>query len=74
VFPAETNATIWWEKLAADFPSLASSFCHQVAALVPGMFCNFYSVKNHKIANNLTPTEDREKTPFWNPYHFRNFL
>jgi hypothetical protein len=33
----------------------AASFCHQVAALVPAMLCNFYLVKNHKIA------EAREK-------------
>ncbi len=25
------------------------------------MFCNFYLVKNHKIANNSTTTEAREK-------------
>jgi hypothetical protein len=25
------------------------------------MFCNFYLVKNHKIANNLAATEAREK-------------
>jgi hypothetical protein len=36
-------------------------FCHQVAALVPDMFCNFYLVKNHKIANNSATTEAREK-------------
>ncbi len=30
----------------------AASFCCQVAALVLDMFCNFYSVKNHKIVNN----------------------
>jgi hypothetical protein len=36
----------------------ASSFCRQVAALVPDMFCSFYSVKNCKIANNA---EAREK-------------
>jgi hypothetical protein len=32
-----------------------------VAALVPDMFCNLYSLKNHKIANNSTTTKDREK-------------
>jgi hypothetical protein len=32
-----------------------------VAALLPDMFCNFYLVKNHKIANNLATTEAREK-------------
>jgi hypothetical protein len=39
----------------------AASFCHQVAALVPDMFCNFYLVKSHKISNNLATTEAREK-------------
>jgi hypothetical protein len=32
-----------------------------VAALVPAMFCNFYLVKNHKIAHNSATTEAREK-------------
>ncbi len=35
----------------------AASFCCQVAALVPDMFRNFYSVKNHKIATNSATTE-----------------
>jgi hypothetical protein len=39
----------------------AASFCHQVAVLVPDMFCNFYLAKNHKIFNNSPPTEAREK-------------
>ncbi len=39
----------------------AASFCCQVAALVLDMFCNFYLVKNPKIANNLATTEAREK-------------
>jgi hypothetical protein len=39
----------------------AASFCHQVAALVPDMFCNFYLVKIHKIANNSATPEAREK-------------
>ncbi len=39
----------------------APSFCHQVAALVPAMFCNLYLVKNHKIADNSATTEAREK-------------
>jgi hypothetical protein len=30
----------------------AASFCHQVAAWFPDMFCNFYLMKNHKIAKN----------------------
>jgi hypothetical protein len=32
-----------------------------VAALVPAMFCNFYLVKNHKIADNSATTQAREK-------------
>ncbi len=39
----------------------AASFYHQVAALVPAMFWNFYLVKNHKIADNSATTEAREK-------------
>jgi hypothetical protein len=39
----------------------AASFCRQVAALVPDMFCNFYILKNHKIAGNSATTEAREK-------------
>ncbi len=39
----------------------AASFCHQVAAWFPDMFCNLYFVKNHKIANKLVTTEAREK-------------
>jgi hypothetical protein len=39
----------------------AASFCRQVAAWFPNMFCNFYLVKNHKIANNSTTTKAREK-------------
>jgi hypothetical protein len=39
----------------------AASFCREVAALVPDMFCKFYLVKNHKIAKNSTTAKDREK-------------
>ncbi len=39
----------------------AASFCCHVAALVPDMLCNFYIVKNHKIADNSATTEPREK-------------
>ncbi len=38
-----------------------ASFCHQVAAWFPDMFCNFYLVKNHKTATNSTTTKAREK-------------
>jgi hypothetical protein len=39
----------------------AASLCHQVAALVPTSFSNFYFVKNCTIADNSATTEDREK-------------
>jgi hypothetical protein len=46
-----------------------------VAAWFPDMFCNFYLVKNHKIAKNSTTTKAKGKfAPIWNPYNFRNFL
>jgi hypothetical protein len=32
-----------------------------VAAWVPDMFCNFYLVKNYKIAKNSTTTKARAK-------------
>jgi hypothetical protein len=32
-----------------------------VAAWLPDMFCNFYLVKNHKIAKNSATTKAREK-------------
>jgi hypothetical protein len=39
----------------------AASFCHQVAAMFLDMFCNFYLVKNHKIAKNCPTIKAREK-------------
>jgi hypothetical protein len=39
----------------------AANLCHQVAARSTDMFCNFYLVKNHKIAENSTTTKAREK-------------
>jgi hypothetical protein len=40
----------------------AASFCHQVAALSLNVFCNFYFVKNHKIAKSSATTKVREKS------------
>ncbi len=34
----------------------AASFCHQVAAWFPDMFCNFNLLKNHKIDKYSTNT------------------
>jgi hypothetical protein len=39
----------------------ASSFCHQVAAWVPPMVCDFYLIKKLKIVNNSTTAREREK-------------
>jgi hypothetical protein len=38
-----------------------ASFCHQVAEWFLGMFCNFYSAKEHKIGNKSTTAEAKEK-------------
>jgi hypothetical protein len=39
----------------------AAGVCHQVAALFPDMFINFYSLKNFRNANNSTATKVRGK-------------
>jgi len=39
----------------------AASFCQQVAALVPDMFCNLHLVKNPKMAKNSATANAREK-------------
>jgi hypothetical protein len=39
----------------------AASFCRPMAACVPDMFCNFYLVKNNKIAKYSATTKAREK-------------
>jgi hypothetical protein len=39
----------------------AASFCCQVAAWVPDVFCNFYFVKNPRIARNSAATDTNEK-------------
>jgi hypothetical protein len=44
-----------------NYDKLATSFCHQVAAWVPDMFCDFQLAKKHKIADNSTTTKAREK-------------
>jgi len=49
------------DKLLSDEGKSVASFCRQVAALVPDMFCNFSLVNNHKFANKSARTESREK-------------
>ncbi len=50
-----------WYYIYFDQGISVASFCYQVPALIPDMFCNFYSVKNHKIATNSATTKAREK-------------
>jgi hypothetical protein len=38
----------------------AARFGRQLAARVPNMFCNFYLVKSHIIANNSATTEAKK--------------
>jgi len=49
------------ENLLVNEVISADGLCCLVAALVPDMFCNFYFVKNHKIANNSATTKARGK-------------
>ncbi len=39
----------------------AAKFCCQLAQWAPHMFCPFYLLKSHKIANNSTTAEAKEK-------------
>jgi hypothetical protein len=41
--------------------SITTPLCRWMAAWVPYMIWNFYSVKNNKIANNSRTNEAREK-------------
>ncbi len=46
-------------KFCKEFVSQLGQISCQVAAWVPDIFCNFYFVKNHKIANNSATTKAR---------------
>ncbi len=39
----------------------AASFCHQEAALLPDMFCNFYLADDQKIAKTQQPLKREKK-------------
>jgi hypothetical protein len=52
---------VFSKSFAANEGKSAASFCGQVAAWFPDMFCNFYLVKIHKIVKNSTMTKAREK-------------
>jgi hypothetical protein len=43
----------------ANVAKSAAIFICQVAAWVPDMICNFYLIKNFKIAKNSTTNEDK---------------
>ncbi len=61
-FPVGVNKNIFFfSNWSTNEGISAASFCHQVAALVPDMFWNFYLVKNNKIANNSAITQAREE-------------
>jgi len=62
----------WWssETCFVSFTSNVcccksdASFYNQVIAWVPDIFCNFYLVKNHKIANELKL--EKKSALIWN--------
>jgi hypothetical protein len=61
--------------LTVNLNKSVASFCHQVAARVPDIFCNFCLVENHKIANDSTTAEAREKKRTdIEPLIVRNFM
>jgi hypothetical protein len=70
-----------WVGVFISEEKSAASFCCQVAAWIPDMFCNLNLVKNHEIANNSASTEAREKISkdvtvacycHWR-YHLKNY-
>ncbi len=57
----ESYSAIGRSAICRNEGKSAASFCLQVAAWVSDMFCNFYLLKNHKIADNSIITEARQK-------------
>jgi hypothetical protein len=53
-----------WVTNTVNEVKSAASFCCQVAAWFSNMFCNFYLMKNYKIAKNSTSTKARKKITF----------
>ncbi len=43
------KANLIVEQIWLQWGKIAASFCQQVAALLPNMFCDFCLVKNHKF-------------------------
>jgi hypothetical protein len=54
-------ASLTYDSIVINEGKSAAIFYHQVAAWVPDMFCNFYLVKSHKIADNSETIKARDK-------------
>ncbi len=59
VFPV--ICLLWFGQQKCNEGKSSASLGRQVAARFSDMFCNFYSVKNHIIANYSETTKAREK-------------
>ncbi len=61
LFEVKYVSILFYKKQVKNEGESAASFCCQVAAWVPVMFCNFCWVKNHKIIYYSANTEAGEK-------------
>ena len=54
----------------------AASFCRSMTARLLHMFCNFYFVKNHKMAKDATTIKAGEKktSTYLESLEFQNFF
>jgi hypothetical protein len=55
-----TTTKMFLDKKISNKDKSAARFCRQVASCIWDMFCNFYLMKSHKIANNSTTTDARK--------------
>ncbi len=62
--------------MVAQWGGISCQFFRQVAALFPDMFCNFYLVKNHKIAkkNSTTIKASTKISTYLESLEFYNFF
>ncbi len=58
---AKTLAIFAFTVCKPNYGKSGAGFCHQVAAWVPEMFCNFYLLKNHTNVNSSAIVKAREK-------------
>ncbi len=61
MFMANKLECLFLARLYNNEGKSAASFCCQLGAWLPDMFCNFYFVKNYKIAKTSATTKAREK-------------